>query len=187
MTLKTPVGQPRVAEDLLHHQRGERRLLSGLEDAAAAGREGGRGLEHRDEERPVPRDDQAGDADRLELGEVVVVLVVTEQAVGYDVARLAVDLADPARVVQQHVVGHLDDLLRSQWRSCRCPWTRAAASSSVRSLMMATARKSTSARCAAGSLRHTPDSKVSRARATAASTAAWSESRPPRSAPRWTG
>ena len=46
----------------------------------------------------------------------------------------------------------------------------------MRSLTMAAARKSTSARCAAGSLRHTPDSNVSRARATAASTAAWSES-----------
>jgi hypothetical protein len=46
------------------------------------------------------------------------------------------------------------------------------ASSSARRLMMSAARKSTSARCAAGSLRHTPDSKVSRARATAPSTVA---------------
>ena len=42
--------------------------------------------------------------------------------------------------------------------------------------MMRAARNSTFARCVAGALRHTPDSKVSRARATAASTAAWLES-----------
>ena len=41
------------------------------------------------------------------------VLVVAEQAVGDDIARLAVDLADPAGVVDQHLVGDLDDLLRS--------------------------------------------------------------------------
>lgn len=58
------------------------------------------------------------------------------------------------------------------------PLSRAsiAASSSVRSLMMFAARKSTSARCAAGSLRQTPDSNVSRAQATASSTAFRSES-----------
>src|SRR6202021_1287575 len=52
------VGQTCLAEDLLELQRGERRLLGGLEDAAAPRREGRRGLEHRDEERPVPGDDQ---------------------------------------------------------------------------------------------------------------------------------
>jgi hypothetical protein len=105
------VRQARLAEDLLQLQCGERRLLGGLEHTGAAGRQRGRDLEHRDEERPVPGDDEATHPDRFELGEVVKALVVTEQAIGYDAAGLAMDLAHPARVVQQHLHRHLDDLL----------------------------------------------------------------------------
>ena len=70
-----------------------------------------RHLQHRDEKRSVPRDYQTHHTDRLQLGEGVVLLVVAEQAVGDEVRRLAVDLSDPSGVVDQHLVGDLDDLL----------------------------------------------------------------------------
>ena len=106
------VGQTGLAEDLLQLQRGERRLLGGLENRAAPRSECGRNLEHRDEKRPVPRDDEADDTDGLELGEGVVGLPGAEQAIGDEIGRLAVNLADPAGVVLQHVHRHRDDVTR---------------------------------------------------------------------------
>ncbi len=108
--IEDAVGQTRLAEDLLELERGQRRFLGGLEDGAAAGGEGRCDFEHRDEEGPVPGDDQADHADRLELSEVVVVVVPAEQSVGNHTAGLAVDLADPAGVIMQDAVGHRDDV-----------------------------------------------------------------------------
>ena len=59
------VGQTRLAKDLLELECGQWCFLGGFEDGAAARREGGCDLEHRDEEGTVPGDDQADDTDRL--------------------------------------------------------------------------------------------------------------------------
>ena len=83
--------------ELADAQRGERRLLGGLEDDGAAAGEGGRQLPAGHHDREVPGDDLADDADGLaqEIGE--------HRAADGD--GLAVDLVGPAGVVLEAVDG----------------------------------------------------------------------------------
>jgi hypothetical protein len=98
-----------LAHELGEPQRGERRLLGGLQHDGAAGRERGPELPRRHEEREVPRDDLADDADRLAHGPRHV-------ARHRDRERRALDLRRPARHVaedvdrERHVGGARHDL-----------------------------------------------------------------------------
>jgi hypothetical protein len=75
MTFRTPSGRP-ASRKISSSFRAVRGVSSaGLRTALQPG---GRDLEHRDEEGPVPGNDEADDADRLELGEGVVRLVMAE-------------------------------------------------------------------------------------------------------------
>ena len=64
-TLKTPAGKPGLLGQRRQRQRGQRRLLGGLDDDRAAGRQcrGDLARDHR--QREVPRRDRRADADRL--------------------------------------------------------------------------------------------------------------------------
>ena len=64
-TLTTPSGIPASSAELAEPQGGQRRLLGGLEDHRAAGRQRRAELPARHQQREVPRDDLAADADRL--------------------------------------------------------------------------------------------------------------------------
>jgi ParB family chromosome partitioning protein len=70
-------GQLGLAEDVTEQERAERRRLGRLEHDRVAARERGRDLPREHEEREVPRDDLAGDADRAwaPVGERVLELV----------------------------------------------------------------------------------------------------------------
>ena len=93
-TFSTPGGRPGLERELTEAQRRQRRLLGRLEDDRAAGGERRGDLPHRHQQREVPRDDLAADADRLAAG------------VGEDVGqrvgvRLAGDPRRPAGVLVQ--------------------------------------------------------------------------------------
>src|SRR5579884_3833073 len=60
-----PGRQLGLAQHVAEEQRGERRRLRGLEDDGVPARDGGRDLPGEHQQREVPRDDLAGDADRL--------------------------------------------------------------------------------------------------------------------------
>ena len=64
-TLTTPGGKPTSDRELREAKRRQRRLRIGLEHDRAAGRERGRELPGRHQERVVPRDDLRAHADRL--------------------------------------------------------------------------------------------------------------------------
>jgi hypothetical protein len=65
-----PRRQPSLVRDLGEAERSERCKLGGLEDDRAAGRERWRDLPGEHQQREVPRDDLADDADALVLGEL---------------------------------------------------------------------------------------------------------------------
>ena len=110
--------QPGLERELAEAQRGQRRLLGRLQDDRAAGRERRRDLPGRHQQREVPRDDLAADADGLAQR-------VAEDVAGGDRDRLALDLRRPARVVAQVVDGRGDVALRHRPAACRCRATRA--------------------------------------------------------------
>src|ERR1700730_12670832 len=60
--------EPSFVDELADAQRGERSLLRGLEHNGAACRESGTKLPRLHQKGEIPRDDLAGDADRLMLG-----------------------------------------------------------------------------------------------------------------------
>ena len=62
-----PVGQTGVLEDLRQVQGGERRRFGGLEDDGIAAGERGRDFPRRHEQRKIPWDDLAADAERPRL------------------------------------------------------------------------------------------------------------------------
>ena len=63
--LTTPAGNAGLGDQVGEAQRGQRRLLGGLEHERAAGGERRRDLLHRHHQREVPRHDLGADADRL--------------------------------------------------------------------------------------------------------------------------
>ena len=90
-----------LGDDLGETKRRERRLLRGLQDDRAAGRERGAELVAAHEQREVPRDDRADHSDGL------------APHVGVEVAEggssdLAFDLRGPARVVAKEIRGERD-------------------------------------------------------------------------------
>ena len=93
-TLKRALGEACLERQLAEAQRGQRRLLGGLQDQRAARRERRRDLPDRHQQREVPGHDLGADADRLAQR-------VTEQVAAGDRDRLALDLRRPARVVAQ--------------------------------------------------------------------------------------
>jgi hypothetical protein len=78
-------GQLRLAQDVAEEERGQRRRLGRLQDHGVPRREGGRDLPREHQEREVPGDDLAGDADRL----------------GLAVRECVLELVGPARVVEE--------------------------------------------------------------------------------------
>ena len=85
------VGEAGFLGQLRHAQGGQRRLLGGLQDDGAAGRQGRTPLPRLHQQREVPGDDLADDADRLVAG--------VAEVRPFDGNRLAVDLVGPAGVV----------------------------------------------------------------------------------------
>ncbi len=83
-----------LERELAEAQRGQRRLLGGLEDQRAAGGEGRGDLPDRHQQREVPGHDLSADADRLAQR-------VDEEVAARDRDRLALDLGRPAGVVAQ--------------------------------------------------------------------------------------
>ena len=83
--LTTPVGQLGLAEDVAEEERGERGRLGRLEHDRVAAGERGRDLPREHEEREVPRDDLARDADRARA----------------PVREGVLELVGPARVVEE--------------------------------------------------------------------------------------
>ena len=88
-TFTTPWREPGLLDQLSQPQRGQRRLLGRLQDHRAAGGERRGDLPRRHQEREVPRDDLAADADRL-------LERVDERVRPADRDRLALDLRRPA-------------------------------------------------------------------------------------------
>ena len=127
--LTTPGGSPASAKSSASSRSGERRLLGGLEHHRAAGGDRRRELPGRHEQRIVPRDDLAGDADRLAQREA-------HRVVGHG-QHLAVDLGGEAAVVLEaggdvgDVVLGLDDRLAGV-ASSRARRARAARSRTIR-------------------------------------------------------
>ena len=93
--------EPGLERELRQPQRGERRVLGGLEHDAAAGRERRADLPHRHQQRKVPRDDRADDADRL-AARVAEELVLAERR-HRQLDRRALDLRRPAGAVAEEV------------------------------------------------------------------------------------
>ena len=93
--LMTPAGKPASMASSPMRRRGQRRLLGGLHDDGVAARQGRAPLPGQHQQREVPRDDLADDADRL------------PQRVGQEVAAHrhgpALDLVGPAGVVAERV------------------------------------------------------------------------------------
>ena len=87
------VGQPRFEQQLAEAERGEGRLLGGLQHRRVAACERRAELPRGHQQREIPRDDLPADTDRLAQCEVEVRLVRR--------VRLAVDLAHPAGVVAE--------------------------------------------------------------------------------------
>ena len=99
-TFTTPSGMPASAMSWARKQRGQRRLLGRLEHHAVARGQGRAELPRGHQQREVPRDDLADDADRLAQR---VGVEVGAWHVGHrDVDRVALDLGGPAgHVVEQ--------------------------------------------------------------------------------------
>ena len=93
-TFSTPAGKPRLLQDLRDLERGQRRLLGGLQDHRAPGRDRRRHLLHGHHHRVVPRRDGGGHAHRLLHDE--------RHRVGTHRRDVAVDLRRPAAVVLEH-------------------------------------------------------------------------------------
>ena len=89
--LTTPGGRPASAKLEASCERGQRRLLGRLQHRRAAGADRRRELPRRHQQRVVPRDDLAGDADRLAQREA-------HRVVGHR-DHVAVDLGGQAAVV----------------------------------------------------------------------------------------
>jgi ParB family chromosome partitioning protein len=106
------VGDARLGDDLGQPQRGQRRLLGWLEDDAVTRGQGRAELPRGHQQREVPRDDLADDADRL--AQRVGVEVGARHVRHRDVDRVALDLGGPAGHVveqvrrQRHVGGERD-------------------------------------------------------------------------------
>ena len=183
--LTTPVRQAGLEQQLAEVERRQRRLLGRLEHHRAAAGQRRAELPRRHQQREVPGDDLADDADRLaqRVGEV---LARREREIGVVVAE---DLRRPARHVveqvgrQRHVGGPRDPT------ACRCRATRACASSSacssirspIRQISLPARRRRTSAARASRSrtpgARRAPRGRCPRPR----------RGRPRRAAPRWPG
>ena len=93
--------EPGLERELGQPQRGERRVLGGLEHDAAAGGERRPDLPHRHQQRKVPRNDRAHHADRLaaRVGEELVLAEPGQRRLH----RRAFDLGGPAGAVAQEV------------------------------------------------------------------------------------
>ena len=89
-TLTTPGGNPTSVDQLGEAQRRERRLLGGLEDDGVAGGERRAELVAAHQQREVPGDDRADDADRLAAH------VRVEAAEGRRPDRPSIFVAQPA-------------------------------------------------------------------------------------------
>ena len=134
------VGDAGLGDEPVQQQRRERRLLSGLDDAAAAGGQRGRELGAGVEDRAVPREDQPDDAvGLLERVGVHVDVGVRGDAAGLHVVGGAVDLGAPTRVVAEELGAGGHDQLRLHQRHAgvgRVDLRRApSACSSIRSAM----------------------------------------------------
>jgi hypothetical protein len=108
-----------VADELHQHQDRGRRLLGRLEHHAVAGGQRGRQLPHGHQDREIPRDDLADDAQRLV--EVIGDGVVVDLA---DRAFLRADAAgEIAEVVDRRAACRRPS---SRGSACRCRWSRPA-------------------------------------------------------------
>ena len=115
-TLSTPGGQ-QVADQVHQHHDRHRRLLGRLHHHAVAGGQRRRELPARHQDREVPRDDLADDAERLVevIGDGVVV----------DLAERAFLRADAGGEIAEMVDGERN--VGGAWSrgsACRCRWSR---------------------------------------------------------------
>jgi hypothetical protein len=101
-------GRQDVCDDAAHLQDGERRVLRALEHQRVAGGQCGRGLEARDHERGVPREDARDDAHGLTARVLQLVVAGGED----DALRLAGDAAHVAEEVDER--GGFRTRLRAQ-------------------------------------------------------------------------
>ncbi len=99
-TLMTPGGQ-NVADQLDQRQDRERRLFGGLQDDAVAGGDRGGELPHRHQEREVPGNDLADDAERLMVvvGDGIVVDLAERAFLGAERAGEIAPVVDAQRQV----------------------------------------------------------------------------------------
>ena len=112
-TLRTPAGRPASSGEVGDAQRGERGLLGRLDDEGAAGGERGADLPREHEQREVPRQHEADDADRLAHHE--------GDVVGRGGRELVVDLVDqPPRASGGTSPSRAGRRSGSRRSSCRC-------------------------------------------------------------------
>ena len=108
-TWSTPSGTPASRGEVGERQRGQRRLLGGLDDDRAAGGERRRGLAGDHRGGKVPGRDPGGDADRLLQDDDPLVGLVRRDRVAVDALRL---LAEPLE--ERRRVGDLAARLRQR-------------------------------------------------------------------------
>ena len=106
-TLSTPARQ-QVADQLHQLEDRPRSLLGGLEHHGVAGREGGRELPDRHQDREVPRDDLADDAQRLVevVGDRVLVDLGDAALLGAQGAGEVAEVVDGQRHVRVERLAH---------------------------------------------------------------------------------
>ena len=120
--LTTPGGRPDLVAQLGEAERGERGELRGLEHHRVSHRERGRDLPRQHEQREVPGNDLADDADRPATGQLAlhelrpagVVVEVARHQRHVDVARLADRLAVVERLEHREEPAVLLDLARER-------------------------------------------------------------------------
>ena len=94
-------GREQVRDEIGDRQNAHRRLLGGLEHDAIAGRERGREFPHRHQNRKIPRNDLADDAERLMemVGDRVVVDFADRSFLRTDATREIAEVVDSERQV----------------------------------------------------------------------------------------